>query len=264
MKIRNDIGWWSLSLMVMWLGISAGYGQANNANDKLRALEQRIIAIEDYLKQRINELQSENQARDLLLKQLQAHSRNLENDVVRLKESLRQAENDVLQARLEIAALKKSEPVVASNAQLPQPRPSQPEMPALPERQYQNQSVRQWVMALRSPEQNIRMSAIVELSRIADEEATMAIIAALQDQEAYVKMLSCKVLLQRKAVIAIPALLPLLDDARPEVRRLAYQTIETISGIPGGFAPEASGERAAAIAAWKEKLKNKGMTTNGK
>jgi hypothetical protein len=238
--------------------LSLGVAQAQDKawEKKTRELEQKISVLEDYLKERAHELSQELQARERLLQEVKAQNAALYKEMSLLKERLELAERELLHLKIAFSGSKSEAVLPITLADSKTTSHAKEEETIAKGQPYQNAQVQKLSLALKSREAALRIGAIVELNKIDDDEATTAITDALCDSDTYVRMLACKALAQRKAMTALSALWPLAKDGPAEVRAVAIQTIEKITGIASGLnTSDAAVERDKKVALWQEKIK---------
>lgn len=254
-----------LAIWLLWL-IGLGQAQEKHNEERLRVLEQKFQALEDYLKEQVAQLAREVQSKSQSLTELTAKNKALEQEVGRLREHLSQAESEILKTKIEIALIKKgtvaavpaksNESVaeaVTEDSLKPSPVP-------LPVASYTDPQVQKCAQNLQAIEASIRIGAVLELSRLPVDDATRVLVGCLEDKDAFVKMLACKSLGVRKARPAIASLFKLLMDKEPDVRQTAALALEKISGVTVNFSANSSDkEREKKMAQWQELLKKQGI-----
>lgn len=245
------------SLMVFCLLCLPGFllqAQDKPAEAKNRALEQRIGVLEDYLKERLNQMTQELEARERLLQEVRAQNTALGKELSALKERLDLAEREILQLKIAISGSRPPAAAPTTVDSQPTTKPADPQ-PATPVAVYKNALVQKWAEALQARDNALRMAAIIELNKIADEEATAVLVEALANGDHYVRMLACKALAQRQGTSAIASLWPLLQDKQQQVRATAVQTVEKLTGIASEIAAGDSAEaRESKITRWQQKI----------
>jgi len=150
-----------------------------------------------------------------------------------LQEALKIAQSEIERLKLQLAATSKPEPAIqgtqpSDKAELPNPEIVEPAA-------YTNPEVRKYALQLRSPNSSIRIGAVLRLSQIEAEEATMALISGLRDEDITVKILCCKALGKRQAKQAISDLLDLMLHENAELRTITQAALQQITKSPTPF-----------------------------
>lgn len=218
---------------------------AQEEKERIRTVEQKIAVIEDYLKSRLEKIQQQLDAQQQQIQKLRRQNVDLQKEVESLQKKLREAEGKLLKLQIEMGfSSPKSEDTDKVAPEIKDKYPGNPEVGKL-------------AADLESADGNMRMRAVLELSRMEDPDANSALIVALQDRDPYVQMLACKVLAQKNCRAAIPGLCALLESKDVEVRRIACASLKKISGVDSTYNPEDGEEkRAQAIAEWQRKLES--------
>jgi hypothetical protein len=102
-------------------------------------------------------------------------------------------------------------------------------------------------------------TAVVELGRLGDPEASRELIRVLKDASGPGRVEAALALGNLQASDVFDALLAALDDGEPWVRYAAYRSLKTLSGEQhfANWLLGAKAERAEAVSAWKEWRKKK-------
>ena len=121
---------------------------------------------------------------------------------------------------------------------------------------FQNPKVQALVAEIASSNPDIRMGAVIQLGSIQGEEATQLLKKAFIDSNPYVKVLACKIALQKNDKTIAEDLLSLLNDDNAEVRKHANLALETITNTKVGFEYKSTKTtRDEKILEWKKKIK---------
>jgi HEAT repeat protein len=106
---------------------------------------------------------------------------------------------------------------------------------------------------LQSRSASERWTAVQALGQAGDPASVEHVVPLLKDPDIFVRIATCRVLADLRAVRAIPALIDALEDAEPSVREGALSALRTISGQDLRFDPNASAsERAKRVEAWRD------------
>lgn len=239
--------------------------QIKNLENRIQNLEARFAALEDYIKTQL-ELMLEQKAQEI-----NKNTVNWQQELAQTKEKLQQAQAEILRLKVAIAHLQRGEAGTPVSL-VATPDSSSPDGVSNPDQPATNNGIapsssapdsalassdpqlNRWITQLRSPESSLRIAAVLQLSRSEKEEATHALIAALQDNDPYVRMMICRSLGKRKAQAAIPGLLDLQLDSNLDIRTFAAQALQEITQSTTAFPYRGNdAERKRAIADWRKK-----------
>lgn len=237
-----------------YAGYDALYAQEKDESQRIRILEQKLLVIEDYLNNRLSQLQQKIEAQEQSLQLLREQNAQLQRDVQYLKEHLQTAEVKIL--KLEIEFIKSPEQVKNTSE-----KTESSSVKIVKDKDiYTEPAVLKWLPALRSPNANIRMGAVIELGKIDHKEATVALMSALQDETHHIQMLACKILARKKSSDAISHMWPLLQSPNLEVRRIACEALQNITELKPSCGTETN-ERIwkEATIEWRKQIEAKGL-----
>lgn len=106
---------------------------------------------------------------------------------------------------------------------------------------------------LRSREASERWDAVEALGETRDPRAAEFVVAALSDQDLFVRMAAARVLGELASLDSVPALIDALEDAEPSVREAAVLALRTITGQEFDFdAGEDTSRRAKRVEDWRD------------
>lgn len=229
------------------------WAQENARQQRIRLLEQKLVVIEDYLRNRFAELKNTMQAQQRLIQQLQQQNAKLQKQLANLQTRVRLAEGQILTTKIEISGAGR----VTESDEVKAPEPKT--KPPLPQ-EYADPQIQRLAAKLKAPKTSMRMGAVVRLSKLKGEQATRALITALKDRNHYIRMLACKALGRRNARSAIEHIFLLLREQELELRICACKTLEQLTNTHGKFKADATmAKRNLMLENWRRELITKGL-----
>lgn len=221
---------------------------AQEAEDRVAQLEKKVAAIQDFLSLELqnlkNDLKQENQRSEILRRRnnfLLKKVKFLESKVKDLEAQILNNKVQSLQRNIANTTPKENTAVLDETAE---------------EQKFQNPKVQSLAMEITSTNPDVRMGAVIQLGTIEGEEAVQLLKKAFVDNNAYVKVLACKVALQKKDKTVAQDLLSLLNDDNAEVRKHANLALEAIVNTQVGFEYNSTKTtRDEKILEWKKKIK---------
>lgn len=260
--------------------------QLQALEERMQNLELRLAALEDYIKNQIAQI-LDQKAQDFA-KSVTTNQESWQTELSATKEELKRAQIEIMQLKITLARIQRAElenlnssgttkiPAISENTTGAKPDGQQVNSTTEPQNilGQPNTNINQpqtsptsdnptatndpqfarLIAQLRSPESSLRISAVLQLNRMENPEATRALITALHDDDPYVRMMICRCLGKRKDKSAISGLLDLQLDSNLEVRTFAAQALQDITQSANPFPYRAQeNERKQAITEWRKK-----------
>ncbi|MBM3985037.1 MAG: hypothetical protein FJ296_05005 [Planctomycetes bacterium] len=98
-----------------------------------------------------------------------------------------------------------------------------------------------------------RFAAVDRVAKGRHKQLAADLVPALQDEDPFVRQLAMQVLGDFGAVEAMPALLDVLEDPNPIIRKSAAETLVRLTGYDPGYDPRGSeAERKKAVKKWRD------------
>ncbi|BBM86437.1 HEAT repeat domain-containing protein [Candidatus Uabimicrobium amorphum] len=211
---------------------------------RLAQLEKKVAAIQDFLSLELqnlkNDLKQQNQRSEILRKR----NNFLLKKVKFLESKVKDLEAQILHNK------------VKNISQPQQKTVTETEEPVEQQVKFKDKKLQLLSEEIVSPNPDIRMGAVIQLGSVNTKEALQVLKKALQDKNPYVKVLACKIALQKNDKTITNDLFALLNDEDKEVRKHANLALETITNTQVGFEHNSSKTtRDEKILEWKKKIK---------
>ncbi len=98
-----------------------------------------------------------------------------------------------------------------------------------------------------------RFAAVDRIAKGRHKQLAADLVPVLQDEDPFVRQLAMQVLGDFGAVEAVPALLDVLEDPNPIIRKSAAETLVRLTGYDPGYDPRGSeAERKKAVKKWRD------------
>ena len=218
---------------------------------RVAQLEKKVAAIQDFLSLELqnlkNDLKQQSQRSEILRKR---------NNFLLKKVKFLESKVKDLEAQILSNKIQSIQRNAASATQEGSTNDGVVDDVATEEETFQDPKVQALVTEIASSNPDIRMGAVIQLGSIQGEEATQLLKKAFTDSNPYVKVLACKIALQKNDETIAEDLLSLLSDDNTEVRKHANLALEAITNTKVGF--EYNGTKTTRdekILEWKNKIK---------
>lgn len=212
---------------------------------RIEQLEKKVAAMQDFLSLELQNLKKDLKKQSDRTVLLRKKNIFLMKKVKFLESKVKDLESQILHSKVQEVSENSKNKELAKN-----------EKPKKQQTKYTNRKIRALADEIASPNPDVRMGAVIKLGNTEDEEAIQVLNSALQDKNPYVKVLACKVALQKKNNDLTTNLLSLLEDEDAQVRKYANLALETITSHKVGFDYNSPKEtREDKILEWKKKIK---------
>lgn len=223
---------------------------AQEAEDRVAQLEKKVAAIQDFLSLELQNLKNDLKQQSQRSEVLRRRNNFLLKKVKFLESKVKDLEAQILNNKVQ--SLQRN---MANTTQKETTNTTVVDETA-EEQTFQNPKVQTLAMEITSANPDVRMGAVIQLGSVEGEEAVQLLKKAFVDNNAYVKVLACKIALQKKDNIVAQDLISLLNDSNAEVRKHANLALETITNTQVGFKYNSTKTtRDEKILEWKKKIK---------